>query len=309
MDIRALSRKIKEKAHELGFDACGIARACYLHDDAVRLQQWLMKGMHGSMHYMEKHQEKRVDPTKLVEGARSVIVVIASYLPEETQQDDQAPKISKYALGRDYHFVIKRKLKSLFSYIKELIPETEGRPFVDSAPVLERAWAFAAGLGWIGKNSNLISPGYGSFVFIGTLIINQELQYDSPLSTDLCGRCTRCVDACPTGAILAGKVVDGSKCISYHTIENKGKIPLQYKGRFRNWVFGCDICQDVCPWNRKAPYSTMEELKPEKKITEMRKEEFFHLDEEKYKEIFKNTPVKRAKYSGLMRNLKFIQDD
>ena len=308
MDKIELSHKIKLKAAELKFDACGIARAAHLEEDAVRLENWLLKGMQGSMHYMENHFEKRVDPRKLMEGARSVIAVLLNYYPEVQQKDPEAPVISKYAYGQDYHFVIKKRLKSLLKFIQNEIPGFNGRAFVDSAPVLDRAWAFAAGIGWIGKNSMLISPRLGSFVFIGTLIVDVDLEYDKPIH-DMCGGCTKCLTACPTNAILPSKVVDGSKCISYFTIENKDAIPENYKGKFRNRAFGCDICQDVCPWNRKATPHHIPELEPPADLIKMTRKQWFMLDKKKYSRLFKNSALKRAKYEGLVRNFSFIAEN
>ncbi|MBN2349422.1 MAG: tRNA epoxyqueuosine(34) reductase QueG [Bacteroidales bacterium] len=308
MDIYSLSENIKSKALSLGFDACGIAKAGYLKDDAGRLEEWLIKGMHGSMQYMENHFEKRTNPTRLLEGAKSVISVIVNYYPGEKQAGPDVPKISKYALGEDYHQVLKKRLKQLLVYIQELIPDTHGRAFVDSAPVLDRAWANAAGLGWIGKNSNLISPKQGSFVFISSLIVDINLQYDQPLNTDLCGGCNKCITACPTKAIIAPRVVDGSRCISYFTIENKGEIPGEYKGKFKNWAFGCDICQDVCPWNKKVKISKIEEFTPNPLIINMKEQDWENLDEKRYNIMFKKSAVKRAKFEGLKRNLDFLKD-
>jgi epoxyqueuosine reductase len=244
-------RFIKENAARLGFDYCGIARAEKLEEDARRLETWLSKGMHGSMHYMEKYFDLRIDPCKLVPGARSVITLLLNYFPSE-KQNEAAPKISKYAFGKDYHEVIREKLNQLIEAIKKNIGEVNGRGFVDSAPVLERTWAQRSGLGWVGKNGNLINKEAGSYFFIATLITDLELETDEPFAKDFCGTCTRCINACPTDAILPGKIVDGSRCISYFTIELKEMmIPAEMKGKFENWAFGCDICQDVCPWQKK----------------------------------------------------------
>ena len=243
---------IKDKAKELGFDFCGIAKVQKLDDDAYRLEQWLNKGMHGSMKYMENYFELRVDPQKLVPGARSVITLLINYFPSE-KQNKSSPKISAYAYGKDYHDVIKNKLQIFLNILHEEIGEVHGRGFVDSAPVLERSWAQRSGLGWIGKNGNLITKGNGSFFFIATLITDLELEYDDPFIKDYCGTCTRCIDSCPTEAILPDKIVDGSKCISYFTIELKDSLPTEFSGKTGDWIFGCDVCQDVCPWNHKAP--------------------------------------------------------
>ncbi|MEI7802514.1 MAG: tRNA epoxyqueuosine(34) reductase QueG, partial [Bacteroidota bacterium] len=247
--IRNATQQIKTEAARLGFDFCGIAKAEFLSDDARRLENWLQQGMHGKMHYMENWFDKRVDPRKLVPDAKSVISLMLNYFPEEMQQKD-LPKISKYAFGTDYHFVIKEKLKDLLSFINENIGEVNGRAFVDSAPILERTWAQKTGLGWIGKNGMLINKNAGSYFFLAELILDIELYYDSLMTADYCGTCTKCIDACPTDAILPDKVVDGSKCISYLTIELKNEIPTEFKNKMDGWAFGCDVCQDVCPWNR-----------------------------------------------------------
>jgi epoxyqueuosine reductase len=300
------SIRIKEKAIQLGFDACGISKAGYLKDDALRLQKWLERGMQGEMSYLANYFEKRPDPRKLVEGAKSVISVILNYFPREQQSASDIPIISKYAYGEDYHFVMKRMLKSLLKYISENIEPVNGRAFVDSAPVLERAWAVKAGLGWIGKNGMLISKEHGSFVFLGELMIDLELDYDKPEVKDYCGSCTACIDACPTGAVLPGKVVDGSQCISYFTIEKKGEIPAEMKGRFENRIFGCDICQDVCPWNKKTKPHNIKEFDPDQEWLKMDKDEWKKLSLANFNRIFKNSALKRTKYEGLMRNLEFL---
>lgn len=302
-----ISAKIKIHAIQLGFDACGISKAERLEQDALHLKHWLETGNHGEMKYMSAHPEKRSDPGKLVKGAKSVISVILNYFPEETQSDPEAPKASKYAYGRDYHKVMKKKLKNLLDFIDKNIEPVTGRCFVDSAPVLERTWAARSGLGWIGKNSCLISKQYGSFTFIGELIIDIELEYDTPVN-DYCGSCTRCIDACPTGAIVADKVIDSKKCISYQTIENKGDISQDMKDKMENWIFGCDICQDVCPWNQKRMPHQEPEFNPHPDLLTLTRKEWFEMDEERFNILFSGTPVMRAKYSGLKRNLKFIQD-
>jgi len=298
---------IKSFAANLGFNYCGIAKAQVLNDDARRLESWLSKGMHGSMQYMENHFDLRVDPSKLVPGAKSVITLLLNYFPEQ-QQPETAPKISKYAFGKDYHEVIRNKLKFFLQQIKEQVGEVHGRGFVDSAPVLERAWAQKAGIGWIGKNGNLINKQSGSFFFIATLIIDLELMYDDVFAKDYCGTCTKCIDNCPTDAILPDKVIDGSKCISYFTIELKDAlIPDSMKGKFDNWMFGCDVCQDVCPWNRFSKPASEIEFTPIPEILNFSTNDWEELTEESFKTIFANSALKRSKFSGLKRNLKFIQ--
>ncbi|HSN59869.1 MAG TPA: tRNA epoxyqueuosine(34) reductase QueG [Ferruginibacter sp.] len=298
---------VKQIASKLGFDFCGIAKAQYLNEDARRLETWLQKGMHGTMHYMQNHFELRVDPQKLVPGAKSVITLLINYFPE-TIQPSSVPKISKYAYGQDYHEVIRKKLNEFLQILKTNIGDFNGRGFVDSAPVLERAWAQKSGLGWIGKNGNLINKKNGSFFFIATLITDIELLADDGYAKDYCGSCTKCIEACPTDAILPGKVVDGSKCISYFTIELKDAlIPEQMKGKFDNWLFGCDVCQDVCPWNRFSTPHKNEAFKPNEAILGFNKKDWEELTEEKFKIIFSNSPIKRTKFAGIQRNLKFIQ--
>jgi epoxyqueuosine reductase len=298
---------IKTLAVNLGFDYCGIAKAQFLDEDARRLEQWLNKGMHGNMQYMENHFDLRVDPSKLVPGAKSVITLLLNYYPEN-HQSEAAPKISKYAFGNDYHEVIRAKLKLFLQNIKEQVGEIHGRGFVDSAPVLERAWAQKAGIGWIGKNGNLINKQSGSFFFIATLIVDLELNYDDVFVKDYCGTCTKCIDECPTEAILPGKVVDGSKCISYFTIELKDAlIPENMKGSFDNWMFGCDVCQDVCPWNRFSRSTDEISFTPIPEILSFSTSDWEELTEESFKAIFKNSPLKRAKFEGIKRNLNFIK--
>ena len=261
------------------------------------------------MGYMQNHFEKRVAPGKLVPGARTVISVLLNYYPSETQRHKEAPVLSKYAYGRDYHFTVKEKLKQLFDFIKEEIyPDLEGRYFTDSAPVLDRAWAVRAGLGWIGKNSNLISKKWGSFVFIGELIVNLEVDGETQEVKNACGNCTRCIDACPTGAIAAPYEIDANRCISYLTIEHKGEMPVEFKGKFENRVFGCDICQDVCPWNKNPIPTNEPDFQPKAELIEMSREEWIGLDEDKFRELFAGSPVKRAKYVGLKRNIDFLFD-
>lgn len=298
---------IKTWSRELGFDHCGIARAVRLDDDARRLESWLQKGMNGSMLYMENHFDLRIDPSRLVPGAKSVITLLLNYFPDE-QQPSEAPQIAKYAYGEDYHEVIRSKLKELLARIKAGIGEVEGRGFVDSAPVLERSWAVRSGLGWVGKNGNLLNKQAGSFFFIATLIVDLELEYDAPFAGDYCGTCRRCIDACPTEAILPNKVVDGSRCISYFTIELKEMlIPDEMKGKFDNWAFGCDTCQDVCPWNRFSKPTEEIAFSPVPAILNFRTSDWEELTEQGFKEIFRHSPVKRAKYAGLRRNLRFLR--
>lgn len=300
---------IKQTAARLGFDYCGIARAQRLDDDAARLEQWLQKGMQGSMQYMEKYFDMRVDPAKLVPGAKSVITLLKNYYPAE-QQHANAPKISKYAFGIDYHEVIRGQLNELIDSIKKEIGEIHGRGFVDSAPVLERTWAQRSGLGWVGKNGNLITKQSGSFYFIATLITDLALEYDDPFVKDFCGTCTRCIDACPTDAILPDKVVDGSKCISYFTIELKEMlIPEEMKGKFDNWMFGCDTCQDVCPWNRFSKPSTEINFTPIPEILNLSTTEWEMMTEDGFRKIFKDSPLRRSKFNGIQRNLKFISSN
>lgn len=295
---------IKAEAKKLGFQDCGVAAACYLDKDAVHLTGWLNNNMHAGMNYMEGHFDKRTDPAKLVPEARSVISVILNYYPPEVKIDNKNPKISKYAYGRDYHKMVKEKLKKLLEIIREFDKTVTGRFFVDSAPVLERAWAARSGLGWIGKNSILINRKYGSFVFIGELIINLELEYDNP-AKDYCANCTKCIDACPTNAIVADRVIDANRCISYQTIENKEEIENSLKGKMGNWVFGCDICQDICPWNKGIKPANEPDFKPCKEMLEMTGDDWNKLDEERYNKLFSGTAVKRAGFSRLKRNIEF----
>ena len=290
----------------LGFDFCGIAKVQKLDDDAHRLEQWLNKGMHGSMKYMENYFELRVDPQRLVPGARSVITLLINYFPSE-KQNKNSPKISTYAYGKDYHDVIKNKLQTLLKILREKIGEVNGRGFVDSAPVLERSWAQRSGLGWIGKNGNLITKKSGSFYFIATLITDLELEYDDPFAKDYCGSCTKCIDSCPTDAILPNKVVDGSKCISYFTIELKEMmIPSEMNGKFDNWMFGCDTCQDVCPWNRFSKGTEETAFTPIREVLNFSLHDWEELTEESFKRIFRDSPIRRSKFYGIKRNLKFL---
>jgi epoxyqueuosine reductase len=298
---------IKSCAREEGFSFCGISKAEFLTEEAPRLENWLKKNMHGEMDYMQNHFDKRLDPRLLVEGAKSVISLLYNYHTTKTQHDDEAPKISKYAYGEDYHFVVKERLKSLVFKLKEEIGDFQCRVFVDSAPVMDKAWAKKAGLGWIGKHTNLINKQQGSFFFIAEIICDLELEYDSPIA-DYCGTCTKCIDACPTDAIVEPYVVDGSKCISYFTIELKSNIiPSEMNGKFDNWAFGCDICQDICPWNRFSIPHHENRFEPHEKMLGMNKNDWEEITEELFKEIFKKSPVKRAKYEGLKRNIKFLK--
>lgn len=298
---------VKAKAKTLGFDFCGIAKAEFLEEEAPRLESWLKQGMHGQMQYMENHFDKRLDPTKLVEGARSVVTLLYNYYPEHDLNQSDNYKISKYAYGKDYHFVIKDKLKSLVQLLQEEIGEINGRVFVDSAPVMERAWAKRSGVGWVGKNSLLLTKQRGSFFFLAELITDLELAPDGPIK-DYCGTCTRCIDACPTDAIATPYVVDGSKCISYYTIELKEEILQEAQGKFDNWIFGCDICQDVCPWNRHARPHQEPAFLPHPELENMNKRDWEELTEDVFRKIFRKSAVKRTKFKGLQRNIRFAAD-
>lgn len=297
---------IKAEAKRLGFMSCGISKAGFLEEEAPRLEKWLDQNMHGEMRYMENHFDKRLDPTKLVEGSKSVVSLLLNYYPSEIQKEGSY-KISKYAYGTDYHFVIKDKLKELLHYIQSEIGEVGGRAFVDSAPVLDKAWAVKSGLGWMGKHSNVLSKKTGSFYFIAELIIDLDLEYDTPV-TDHCGSCTACIDACPTQAIVEPYRVDGSKCISYFTIELKEAIPEAVKGSFDDWVFGCDVCQDVCPWNRFSKSHSEPLFDPNPKLLSYSKKEWEEITQEVFSEVFKKSAVKRTKYSGLLRNIQFVRE-
>lgn len=298
---------IKTQTQLLGFTYCGIAKAQILNEDAKRLESWLNKGFNGNMQYMENYFDVRIDPSKLVPNAKSVITLLLNYFPTE-QQNEASPKISKYAYGNDYHDVIRKKLKTLLYLIKEEIGEVQGRGFVDSAPVLERSWAQKSGLGWIGKNGNLINKQSGSYFFIATLIVDLPLQYDDVIAKDYCGTCTKCIDSCPTEAILPNKVIDGSKCISYYTIELKDALlPSGMQGKFDNWMFGCDVCQDVCPWNRFSSATKEIYFKPIPQILNFTTTDWEELTEESFKAIFKNSAIKRTKFIGIKRNLNFLK--
>ncbi len=298
---------VKKTAADLGFSFCGIAKAGFLNEDAKRLENWLKQGMHGNMHYMENHFEKRVDPSQLVPGAKSVITLLQNYFPAAAQ-DEGVPKISKYAFGDDYHDVIRKKLDLFFDTLQQNIGKFTGRGFVDSAPVLERAWAVQSNLGWVGKNGNLLTKTGGSYFFIASLIVDVELDYDTPYAQDYCGNCTRCIDACPTDAILPHKVIDGSKCISYYTIELKEALmPAGTTKNFDNWLFGCDVCQDVCPWNRFAKEHREPAFTPLPEVLHFTTKDWEELTEEKFKIVFADSPIKRTKFGGIQRNLKHLQ--
>ncbi|MEO6979028.1 MAG: tRNA epoxyqueuosine(34) reductase QueG [Mucilaginibacter sp.] len=304
----AYSQLIKDEAKDLGFIFCGIVKADFLNEEAPRLEAWLKKGMHGEMQYMENHFDKRLDPRLLVDGAKSVISLGLNYYTEDVQVDASGPKISKYAYGADYHRVIKEKLKQLHETINKKIGEVGGRAFVDSAPVLDKAWAKKAGLGWIGKNTNLINQKAGSFFFLAELIVDIELEYDIAPTADHCGTCTRCIDACPTDAIVAPYVVDGSRCISYLTIELKNEIPKEFSGKMDNWMFGCDVCQDVCPWNKFSVLNTEPSFTPHADLLHLNKKDWEEITEDVFQKVFKNSAVKRTKFSGLKRNISFLKN-
>ena len=297
---------IKQKALDLGFTFCGISKADFLKEEAKNLEVWLSKSYNGKMDYMNNHFDKRLDPRLLVDDAKSVVSLLLNYYPVVNQKADTEVKISKYAYGEDYHYVIKDKLKDLFEFIQSEIGEVGGRIFVDSAPVMDKVWAKKSGLGWIGKNSNLIHPKHGSYFFIAELILDLELTPDGPIK-DYCGTCTRCIDACPTDAIVTPYVVDGSKCISYLTIELKDAIlPNEFKGKMDNWMFGCDVCQDVCPWNRFSKPTSEASFSPHENLLQMSKSDWTDLTEDVFRELFRNSAVKRTKFSGLKRNIDFL---
>jgi epoxyqueuosine reductase len=306
VSIQKHTQLIKAEAKRLGFLSCGISKAGFLEEEAPRLEKWLNQNMHGEMQYMENHFDKRLDPTKLVEGSKSVISLLLNYFPSE-QQNPDSYKISKYAYGMDYHYVIKDKLKNLLHFIQEEIGEVHGRAFVDSAPVLDKAWAAKSGLGWIGKNSNLLTQQVGSFYFVAELIVDLELEYDTPV-TDHCGTCTACIDACPTEAIVQPYVVDGSKCISYLTIELKNEIPSEFEGKLDDWMFGCDVCQDVCPWNRFSKSHREPLFDPNPELLSFTKKDWEEITEDVFKKVFQKSAVKRTKLSGLRRNIDFLKE-
>jgi epoxyqueuosine reductase len=299
------SKLIKTEAKRLGFLSCGISKAGFLKEEAPRLENWLNQNRHGEMKYMENHFDMRLNPTLLVDEAKSVISLLLNYYPSQIQNSGSY-KISKYAYGQDYHFVIKEKLKELLHTIQTEIGEVSGRAFVDSAPVLDKAWAAKSGLGWVGKNSNLLTQQVGSFYFIAELIVDLDLEYDYA-TTDHCGTCTACIDACPTEAIVAPYVVDGSKCISYFTIELKDNIPKEMKGKMDEWMFGCDVCQDVCPWNRFSKPHNEPLFNPNAEILSFTKKDWEEITEDTFRKIFKNSAVKRTKLEGLTRNIEFLK--
>lgn len=305
MDKQRNTRLVKQEAARLGFSFCGISKAEFLENEAPHLENWLNQNMHGQMGYMANHFDMRLDPTLLVPGAKSVVSLMLNYYPEE-QQPEGVPKISKYAYGEDYHKVIKRKLKEFINTLKEQIGDVNGRAFVDSAPVLDRAWAKNSGLGWVGKNSNLINKSSGSFFFLAELIIDLDLEYDGPVK-DYCGTCARCLDACPTGAIVEPYVVDGSRCISYYTIELREAIPESEKGKFNDWAFGCDICQDVCPWNRFSKPTAVAEFTPNKEGLDLTMQDWEDMTEEVFERVFTKSALKRAGYNGVKRNISFLK--
>ncbi|MGZ9676843.1 tRNA epoxyqueuosine(34) reductase QueG [Flavobacterium sp. GNP001] len=296
---------IKAEAKRLGFMSCGISKAGFLETEAPRLEKWLKSNSHGQMSYMENNFDKRLNPTLLVDDAKSVVSLLLNYFPDQSQIEDTF-KISKYAYGTDYHLVIKDKLKELLYSINENIGAVSGRAFVDSAPVLDKAWAAKSGLGWIGKNSNLITQKVGSFYFIAELIIDLELEYDT-ITSDHCGTCTACIDSCPTQAIESPYVVNGSKCISYYTIELKDNLPIEMKGKFDDWAFGCDVCQDVCPWNRFSKPHNEPLFTANPDLLSMSKQDWIEITEETFRVVFKNSPIKRTKYEGIIRNIKFLE--
>lgn len=296
---------IKAEAKRLGFLSCGISKAEFLEEEAPRLETWLNNNMHGEMAYMENHFDKRLDPTKLVPDSKSVISLLLNYFPGKTQREDSY-KISKYAYGTDYHFVIKNKLKELLHFIHSEIGEVQGRAFVDSAPVLDKTWAAKSGLGWMGKHTNLLTQQLGSFYFIAELILDLDLEYDTPV-TDHCGSCTACIDACPTQAIVEPYVVDGSKCISYFTIELKNELPTDMRGKFDDWMFGCDVCQDVCPWNRFSNSHSEPLFNPNPLLLSLSKKEWEEITEEVFQPLFKKSAVMRTKFIGLQRNINFLK--
>ncbi len=297
---------VKRIANDLGFQFCGISKAEFLEQDAVRLESWLKNGFHGEMKYMENHFDKRLNPTLLVEGSKCVVSLLLNYYPSQ-KQNPSSFKISKYAYGQDYHLVIKDKLKQFYQRINEEIGQVEGRSFVDSAPVMDKVWAQKSGLGWMGKNGNIIHPKRGSFFFIAELILDLELEVDGPIK-DFCGTCTKCMDACPTDALNQAYVVDGSKCISYLTIELKNAIPEPFRNQMNDWIFGCDVCQDVCPWNRFSVPHSEPAFHPNSSIINFSKEEWLDISDEIFKAIFAKSAVKRTKFDGLKRNINFIVD-
>ncbi|MEL0073927.1 MAG: tRNA epoxyqueuosine(34) reductase QueG [Flavobacteriaceae bacterium] len=297
---------IKNSARQLGFLSCGISKADFLEAEAPKLEAWLRGGHHGTMSYMERNFDKRLDPRRLVPGAKSIVSLLYNYHSDQKQKDPEAPKISTYAYGTDYHLVIKNKLKAFMEILRREIGEVNGRVFVDSAPVMDKAWAAKSGLGWIGKNTNLISKKVGSFFFIAELILDLDLEYDTPV-TDHCGSCTACIDACPTEALIQPYQIDGSKCISYLTIELKEAIPNEFQGKMDNWAFGCDVCQTVCPWNRFATPHQEPDFEPHPELLSLTKKEWEEMNEVVFSTVFRKSAVNRTKYEGLQRNIKFLK--
>lgn len=304
---RNKTESIRKCALELGFQSCGFAKAEFLEEEAPRLENWLKNNFHGKMNYMENHFDLRLNPQLLVENAKTVISLSYNYFPENTQRNDSY-KIAKYAYGTDYHFVVKDKLKELLNFVQEEFGEINGRVFTDSAPVLEHAWAKKAGIGWVGKNSLTISKQKGSFFFLAEIILDLELEYDQPFESDHCGNCTKCIDSCPTEAILPDKQINGSQCISYFTIELKEEIPPEMKGKFDDWIFGCDVCQDVCPWNRFSLPTKEEKFRPNAEILNYSKSDWKEITEDVFKKIFQKSPVKRTKFDGFKRNINFVSE-
>lgn len=302
----AYTKWIKDEAQRLGFTACGISQATFLEDEAPRLEKWLQNNYHGSMHYMENHFDKRLDPRLLMPGAKSVISLLYNYYPSQIQAKDSY-LISKYAYGEDYHPVIKKKLKEMVASMQAVFGDFQARVFTDSAPIMERAWAQKSGLGWLGKHSLLINKTKGSFFFLAEIILDLEFNYDQSFKTDHCGSCTRCIDACPTEAILPNNTIDGSKCISYFTIESKDEIPTDFKNNFENWAFGCDICQDVCPWNRFSQPHQEPKFQPDERLLKFNKTQWEEITEDVFKEIFRRSAVKRTKFKGFERNIRFLK--
>lgn len=306
-NAKKYSELIKQKAEKFGFQGCGISKAGFLEEEAPALERWLKSGFNGEMKYMENHFDKRLDPRLLVEGAKSIISLSYNYYPEQKLIAEDNFKISKYAYGEDYHDVIKDILRDMVAELQEEIGEFGFRVFTDSAPILERAWARRSGIGWVGKNANIITKKHGSFFFLSEIICDLELEEDGA-TTDHCGKCTKCIDACPTQAIISDKIIDGSKCISYATIELKNEIPDYFQGKMDDWIFGCDVCQDVCPWNRfSAPHSQPKFAL--KEFSQLKKDDWKDLTQEIFSEIFRKSPVKRTKFSGLMRNISFVDND
>ncbi len=302
-----LTEQIKSKAIELGFHKVGIAKAERLDDESIRLEDWLWRDYHASMQWMEKNFEKRIDPCEIVQGAQSIIsVAINYYTPTEHSQNPDDGKISRYAWGDDYHILVTQRIQSLFECIKQLVPDSDGRYYVDTGPMMDKVWAARAGIGWQGKHSNLITKEYGSWVFLGEIITTLKLDYDSPME-DFCGTCTACIDACPTDAIREPYVVDSKRCLSYLTIEHRGEIENQFHGQFENWVYGCDICQDVCPWNRFQKGTEHQEFFPRKENIHPKLDELINISQEEFSRRFKNSPIKRTKREGIIRNASVVQ--